>query len=77
VSPDGTRVLNLNDAIAGLDSGEIKPDRLEIPALLDQPGFRELTPEAIDAMADRLFRPPPPPPISEWAEPWAEMVPRS
>jgi hypothetical protein len=54
--------LNLNDAIAALDAGEVKPARLEIPALPDQPGFRELTAEAVDAMADRLFRPPPPSP---------------
>jgi hypothetical protein len=31
-TPDGTRVLNLEDAIAGLDSGEIEPDVLEMPA---------------------------------------------
>jgi hypothetical protein len=61
-TPDGERVLNLDDAIAGLDSGEIQPGVLEFPALPDQPGLRELTPDAVDAMANRLFRPPPPPP---------------
>jgi hypothetical protein len=71
-TPDGTRVLNLNDAIAGLDSGEIKPGVLEFPALPDQPGLRALTPEVVDAMADRIFRPPPPSP--DWLEPLAELV---
>jgi hypothetical protein len=71
-TPDGKRVLNMDDAIAGLDSGEIKPDRLEIP-LPDQPGFRGMTPEWIDAMADRVFRPPPPP-QPDWLEPLAELV---
>ena len=73
ISPDGQQVLNTVDAIAALDSGEIQTDRLEIPALPDQPGFRELTPEFIDAMADRLFRPPPPP-QPDWLEPLAELV---
>jgi hypothetical protein len=70
VTPDGERVLNLNDAIAVLDAGEIKPAGLALP---DQPGFRELTAEAVDVLADRLFRPPPPPP-PDWLEPLAELV---
>jgi hypothetical protein len=73
-TPDGTRVLNLNDAIAGLDSGEIQPGVLEFPAPPEQPGLRELTPDAVDAMADRLFRPPPPPPrvgSSRWPNWWS------
>jgi hypothetical protein len=68
VTPDGERVLNLNDALVALDAGEVKPAELEIPALADQPGFRELTAEAVDAMADRLFGPPPLPP-PDWLEP--------
>jgi hypothetical protein len=70
VTPDGERVLDLNDALAALDAGEVTPAGL---ALTDQPGFRELTAEAVDAMADRLFRPPPPPP-PDWLEPLAELV---
>jgi hypothetical protein len=73
VTPDGERVLNLNDALAALDAGEVKPAVLEIPARPDQPGFRELTAEAVDAMAERLFRPAPPPP-PDWLEPLAELV---
>jgi hypothetical protein len=73
VTPDRERVLNLNDAIAALDAGEIKPAGFAIPAPPDQPGFRELTPDAVDAMADRLFRPPPPPP-PDWLEPLAELL---
>jgi hypothetical protein len=70
VTPDGARVLDVNDALAALDAGEVKPAGL---ALTDQPGFRELTAEAVDAMADRLFRPPPLPP-PDWLEPLAELV---
>jgi hypothetical protein len=66
----GERVLNMNGALAALDAGEVKPAGR---ALTDQPGFRELTAEAVDAMADRLFRPPPPPP-PDWLEPLAELV---
>jgi hypothetical protein len=73
VTPGGERVLNLNDAIAALHAGEVKPAGLEIPVLADQPRFRELTAEAVDAMADRLFRPPlPAPPV--WLEPLAELM---
>jgi hypothetical protein len=73
VTPDGERVLDLNDALAALDAGEVKPVGLEIRALSDQPGFRELTAEAVDALADRLFRPPPPAP-PPWLEPLAVLV---
>jgi hypothetical protein len=70
VTPDGERVLNLNDALAALDAGEVKPAGLALP---DQPGFRELTAEAVDAMADRLFGPLPLPP-PDWLEPLAGLV---
>jgi hypothetical protein len=73
VPPGEDRALSLEDAVAALDAGEVKPGGLEIPAFPDQPGFRELTPEAIDALADRLFRPPPPQP-PDWLEPLAELV---
>jgi hypothetical protein len=73
VPPGEDRALSLEDAVAALDAGEVKSGGLEIPAFPDQPGFRELTPEAIDALADRLFRPPPPP-LPHWLEPLAELV---
>ena len=72
VPPGEDRALSLEDAVAALDAGEVKPDGLETAAFPDQPGFRELTPEAIDALADRLFRPPPP--LPDWLEPLAELV---
>jgi hypothetical protein len=70
VTPDGERVLDLKDALAALDAGEVKPAGL---AVSDQPGFWQLTAEAVDALADRLFRPPPPPP-PDWLEPLAELL---
>ena len=73
VPPGEDRALSLEDAVAALDAGEVMPGGLEIPAFSDQPGFRELTPDAIDALADRLFRPQPPP-LPNWLEPLAELV---
>jgi hypothetical protein len=73
VPPGEDRALSLEDAVAALDAGEVKPGGLEIPAFSDQPGFLELTPAAIDALTDRLFRPPPPP-LPDWLEPLAEKL---
>jgi hypothetical protein len=73
VPPGEDRALSLEDAVAALDAGEVKSGGLEIPAFPDRPGFLELTPAAIDALADRLFRPPPPP-LPDWLEPLAELV---
>jgi hypothetical protein len=73
VPPGEDRALSLEAAVAALDASEVKPGGLEIPAFPEQPGFRELTPEAIDALADRLFRPPPPP-LPDWLEPLAELL---
>ena len=66
-TPDGKRVLNMNDAIAGLDSGEIKPDSFRVA--FPDTGARALADEHVD----RLFHPPPPPP-PPWLEPLAELV---
>lgn len=49
------------------------PAAVEIPGLPDQPGFRELTPEYVDALADRIFHAPPPPPTT-WLGELAELV---
>ena len=73
VPPGEDRALSLEDAVAALDAGEVRPGGLGIPAFPDQPGFRELTPGAIDALADRLFRPPAPA-LPDWLEPLAELV---
>ena len=70
--PGREQVMSLDDAIAGLDSGAIKPDS-GLPMWV-QPGVVAMSEEEIDAAADRIFRPPPPPPLPEWAEPWAELV---
>jgi hypothetical protein len=74
-SPDGKRVISLNDAIAGLDSGEIQPRKVCWPGVHPDAvvGFKAPSEEEID----RMFRPPPPsepPPVPGWAEPWAELV---
>jgi hypothetical protein len=67
LSPDGHRVLNLGDAIAALDSGEIKPGGPTVS--LPDSGIRALP----DELVERIFHPPPPPP-PEWLEPLAELV---
>jgi hypothetical protein len=73
--PGDERALSLNDAIAMLDAGEVKPhpaEVLEWPAHAE-PGFAELTAERVDELADQLFRPPPPPP-PPWLPELAAMV---
>jgi hypothetical protein len=74
-TPDGSAVLNLNDAIARLDAGEIQPRHLSWPGVHPDAvvGFKAPSAEEIE----RLLRPPPPsepPPLPSWAEPWAELV---
>jgi hypothetical protein len=64
VTPDGAQVLSLDDAIAGLDNGEIVPGQT-VP--FPDTGVRALP----DELVDRMFHPPPPPP---WLEPLAELV---
>lgn len=62
--PGSEQALTLDQAIAALDAGEVKPhppEVLEWPAQA-QPGFAELTAERVDELADQIFRPPPPPP---------------
>jgi hypothetical protein len=67
LSPDGHRVLNLGDAIAALDSGEIQPGGPSVS--LPDSGIRALP----DELVERIFHPPPPPP-PEWLESLAELV---
>jgi hypothetical protein len=66
VTPDGGQVLSVDDAIAGLDNGEIAPGQT-VP--FPDTGVRALP----DELVDRMFQPPsgPPPP---WLEPLAELV---
>jgi hypothetical protein len=54
LSPDGHRVLNLGEAIAALDCGEIKPGGPTVS--LPDAGVRALP----DELVDRICRPPQP-----------------
>ncbi len=65
VTPDGAQVLSLDDAIAGLDSGEIESGQT-VP--FPDTGVRALP----DELVDRMFQPRSPPPA--WLEPLAELV---
>jgi hypothetical protein len=66
VTPDGAQVLGLDDAIAGLDNGEIMAGQT-VP--FPDTGVRALP----DELVDRMFQPPSPPP-PPWLEPLAELV---
>jgi hypothetical protein len=55
VTPDGTRVLSLDDAIAGLDSGEIQPGGPTVS--LPDASVRAFP----DELVDRICSPPQPP----------------
>jgi hypothetical protein len=63
-TPDGTRVLNMNDALAALDAGEVEPGGLTVA--FPDTGVRALP----DELVERMFHPPLPP----WLEPLAELV---
>ena len=56
-------MLRLDDALAGLDNGEITPGQT-VP--FPDTGVRALP----DELVDRMFHPPPPP----WLEPLAQLV---
>jgi hypothetical protein len=73
--PGDERALNLNDAIAMLDAGQVLPDLVPWPGVHPDAlvGFRAPSEEEIDQM----LRPPPatePPPLPGWAEPWAAEI---
>ena len=73
--PGEERALNLNDAIAALEAGEIQPAHLSWPGVHPDAvvGFQARSEDELD----RLLRPPPPtepPPLPGWAEPWAELL---
>jgi hypothetical protein len=61
VTPDGERALSLDDAIAGLDSGQIRRMTLQFP----DTGVRALP----DELVDRISNPPAPSP-----PPWLELL---
>jgi hypothetical protein len=66
LSPDGRRVLNLGDAIAGLDSGEIQPGGPTIAL----PTSAAALP---DALVERMFPKPSPEPPA-WLLAQAEVI---
>jgi hypothetical protein len=73
-APGEERALNLNDAIAALEAGEIQPPHLAWPGVHPDAvvGFQAPSEDELD----RMLRPPPtePPPLPGWAEPWAELL---
>ena len=63
LSPDGHRVLNLGDAIAALDSGEIQPGGPTVS--LPDSGVRALP----DELVERMFQQP-----DTLAPPWLDQL---
>jgi len=73
--PGEERALTLNDAIAALEAGEIKPPHLAWPGVHPDAVVGCQAPSEDEL--DRMLRPPPPtepPPLPGWAEPWAELL---
>jgi hypothetical protein len=74
-APGDERALNLNDAMAMLDAGELQPALRSWPGVHPDAlvGFQAPSEEEID----RMLHPPPatePPPLPGWAEPWAVEI---
>ena len=70
MAPDGSPVLSLGDAIAGLDSGETRPGGAS--AVFPDTGVRALP----DEVVDRIFPPPAPDPPEPppWLLAQAEVI---
>jgi hypothetical protein len=73
--PGEERALNLNDAIAMLEAGQVQPDLASWPGVHPDAlvGFQAPSDEELD----RMLHPPPaaaPPPLPGWADPWAELL---
>ena len=73
--PGEERALNLNDAIAALEAGEVQPPHLAWPGVHPDAvvGFQAPSEDELDLML-RPPAPTEPPPLPGWAEPWAELV---
>jgi hypothetical protein len=75
VPPGEDRALNIDDAVAMLDAGEVRPPSVSWPGVHPDAlvGFHAQNEEEIDQM----LHPPPstePPPLPAWAEPWAAAI---
>ena len=70
LSPDGHRVLSLGDAIAALDSGEVKSGTIVLP----DSGVRALPDELVDRICPPPQEPEPPPWLLAQAEVIAEAT---
>jgi hypothetical protein len=73
--PGEERALNLNDAMAMLEAGEVQPDLRSWPGVHPDAlvGCQAPSEEEID----RMLHPAPaaePPPLPGWAEPWAVEI---
>ena len=69
LSPDGHRLLNLDDAIAALDSSEIEPG---LTAAFPDTGVRALADELVDRVCPPPATEPPAPP--PWLLAQAEVI---
>jgi hypothetical protein len=73
--PGEERALNLHDAMAMLEAGEVQPDLPSWPGVHPDAlvGFQVSS----EGEVDRMLHPPPaaePPPLPGWAEPWAAEI---
>jgi hypothetical protein len=69
VAPTGGGVMTLEDAIAALDSGRVKPYGVTVP----DSGVRAFSDETVAAV-ERMFTPPPPPSAPPWLDELADLV---
>jgi hypothetical protein len=72
--PNGERLFSLEDAIVGLDSGEIQPRYIEWPGTRHGAPVHVRSEEEIDRMLGRNQPDPEPPVLPSWAAPWAEVI---
>jgi hypothetical protein len=72
--PNGERLFGLEDAIAGLDSGEIQPGRTDWPGVHPEAPVHVRSEEEIDRMLGRNQPEPVPLPMPSWAQPWSELI---
>jgi hypothetical protein len=75
VPPGEERAMTLEDAIAALDAGEVKPFTIPWPGVNpDTAHHFQRSEEEVDRLLGRNQPPPEPPPLPSWAAPWAELI---